>query len=117
MSLLSFILAFYLFDKKRGRVNARTQVAIRFLQRNMKFYSCTQAAICFVFFHSEIQNFTVVPKRPFVFLQQNTKFKIVSDCIVLYCIIKLYCIRSLTSKYEIFEKLFRNFKFLVCLSS
>ena len=35
----------------------------------------------FCFFHSEIQNFAVVPKRPFVFffLQQNTKFKIVSD--------------------------------------
>ena len=27
-----------------------------------------------LFFHSEIWNFTVVPKRPFVFLQQNTKF-------------------------------------------
>ena len=29
-----------------------------------------------LFFHSEIQNFTVVPKRPFVFLQRNTKFRI-----------------------------------------
>ena len=26
------------------------------------------------FFYSEIRNFTVVPKRPFVFLQQNKKF-------------------------------------------
>lgn len=73
MSLLSLILA-YLFDKKRGRVNARTQVAIRFLQRTMKFYSCTQAAISFVFCHREIQNFTVVPKRPLVFF--TAKYKI-----------------------------------------
>ena len=51
--------------------------------------ACTQAAICFFtakyeilqlhpnghsFFYREIRNLTVVPKRPFVFLQRNAKF-------------------------------------------
>ena len=48
-----------------------TQTVIRFLQRKTQFYSCiNQTAI---YFYREIQHITVVPKRPFVFLQQNAK--------------------------------------------
>ena len=36
------------------------------------FESCTQSGHSF--FYREIQNFAVVPKRPFVFLQRNTEF-------------------------------------------
>ena len=90
--------------------NAFTQTVIRFSQQNTKFYSCTQTAICFfkakyeilqlypnissfffVFFYSEIRNFTVVPKRPSAFLQRNTKFYSCTQT----------AIRFFTAKYEI----------------
>ena len=45
------------------------------------------------FFHTEKPNFTVVPKRPFVFLQQNTKF---------YCCTQT-AIRFFTAKYKILQ--------------
>ena len=61
-------------------------------QQNTKFYGCTQTVIRFFtakyeilqlypnghsFFHSEMRNFTGVPKRPFVLLQRNTTSRIV----------------------------------------
>ena len=63
------------------------------LQRNTNFYSCTQMAIRFFtvkyeflqlypnghsFFYSEIRNFTVVSKRPFVFYSEIQSFTVVS---------------------------------------
>ena len=60
-----------------------------FLQRNAKFYSCTQTAICYFtakyeilqlysnghsLFYSEMQNFETLPKQPFRFF--TTKHKI-----------------------------------------
>ena len=59
------------------------------LQRNTKFYNCTQKTICFFtakckilklhpnghfLFCSETKNFKTAPKRLFVFLQRNTEF-------------------------------------------
>ena len=102
---------------KRNNVNAPlgytcTQAAIRFLQQNTKFQSCTQTAIRFFtpkyeilklyqnghpFFYSEIRNFKVVPKRPSVFLQRNTKFQSCTQA----------AIRFFTAKYEIL-KLYQN---------
>ena len=52
--------------------NACTQAAIRFFtpkNQILQLYPNDHS-----FFYSKIQNFTVVPKRPFVFLQRSTKF-------------------------------------------
>ena len=43
-----------------------------FLQRNTKFYSCTQTTIRF--FLQQNTKFRIVPKRPFVLWLRNTKF-------------------------------------------
>ena len=43
-----------------------------FLQRNAKFWNCTQTVISL--FCSETKNFKTAPKWPFVFLQRNTEF-------------------------------------------
>ena len=52
-------------------------------------------------FHSEIRNFTVVPKRQFDFLQRNTKFRIVPK--------RPFVLFLRNTK---FLKLLRNFDFL-----
>ena len=59
--------------------------------------ACTQHS----FFHSKIRNFTVVPKRPFVFLQRNTKSRIVPK--------RPFVLLLRNTK---FLKLFRNFNLL-----
>ena len=47
-----------------------------FLQRNTKFYSCTQTA-SHSLFYSEIRNFTIASKRLFVFDSTMRKFTVV----------------------------------------
>ena len=59
-----------------------------FLQWNIKFYSCTETAIC-CFFLQQNTKFRIVPKQPFILWLRNTKFL----------------------------KLFRNFNLLICLST
>ena len=52
--------------------NACTQAAIRFiLQRNTKFYSCTQTVIRFLQWNTI---FRIIPNGHLFFLQRNTKF-------------------------------------------
>ena len=51
---------------------ACTQTAIRFITRKYKILQLQPNGHSF--FYREMQNFTVVPKRPFTFLKRNAKF-------------------------------------------
>ena len=72
--------------------NTCTQAAIRFLQRNTKFYSCIQTAIRSLIrntnflkllqnrhlrFDNKFKKSKVASKLPFVFCPRNTKFEVV----------------------------------------
>ena len=71
--------------------NACTETAIRFFTAKYKILKLYPNGHSF--FYSEIRKFTIVPKRPFVFLQRNTKFYSCTQT----------AIRSFTTKYEIFK--------------
>ena len=72
-------------------LNACTQAAIRFF--TVKYEISQLHPNGHSIFYSEIRNFTVVPKRPFVFSQRSTKFYSCTETAILF----------LTAKYEILQ--------------
>ena len=61
------------------------------------------------FFYSRIQNFTVVPKQPFVILQRNTKFYSCTQTTIRFFIEKYKILKLYPSGYFVFSQ--RNTKF------
>ena len=105
-----FLLKLRLFSNIFRKIsNACTQAAIRFFHSEIRNFTAVPKRP-FVFY-SEIWNFTIVPKRPFVYLQQNTKCYscIQTDICFLQRNMKLYSYIQ-----TVIQFLQRNTKFYSC---